>query len=180
MARPTTLTPAIAQAVVTAVKAGATVVTAAQYAGIAKATVLAWLQRGEGTHRSRGQTKLYVDFVDAIRKAQAEDEIRRLARIEQAGRGGAVLSEKTLTYRDGRVLVERHYAQPAWQADAWYLERTRPDQYGRRDRMSVQLSIEQVARQVALETGEEVQAILAEATRLLEKADEDPRSAFEQ
>lgn len=170
MGRPTKLTPAIAQAIVTAVQVGVPVVQAALLVGVRKPTVLQWLQRGSGTH-SRAKTTVYVDFVDQIEKAKAEDEARRLARIEQAGQGGSVLYEKTLTYPDGRIKREARYAEPQWTADAWYLERTRPEQYGRRDRLSVNLQIERVAEQIAAETGLEVQAILTEAERLLEEHD---------
>jgi hypothetical protein len=116
----TKLTPQVSASIVRAVAAGVPVVAAAALVGIAKSTVLQWLQRGAGCSTRRSQP-IYVAFVDAIARAQAIDEARRIARLDQAGRGGQVLHEKVTTYADGRQVVERHYAPPEWRADAFYL-----------------------------------------------------------
>lgn len=52
--------------------------------------------------------KKNADFADAIKKAQAQARVMSVARIRKAGSEGA------------------------WQADAWYLERSDPDQWGKR------------------------------------------------
>jgi transposase len=52
-------------------------------------------------------------FSVALEKAEASGVVARLERIDAAGRGGA------------------------WQADAWWLERRYPEQWGRRDRVQV-------------------------------------------
>src|ERR1043166_3861203 len=101
MGRQTKLTPVVQQMIVHAVSVGVPLITAAHYAGVSKSTVLQWLQRGQGGE-SRPVRKVYVDFVDAIEKARATDEVRRVARLEQAAQGGAVTYEKTTTYPDGR------------------------------------------------------------------------------
>jgi len=51
--------------------------------------------------------KKYSDFSDAIKKAEGECVVMRLARINKAGQEGT------------------------WQADAWTLERRYPQDYGR-------------------------------------------------
>src|SRR6476620_7448560 len=93
--RPTKLTPAITQAIVQAVSLGVPVVAAAGHVGVKKSTLLQWLQRGEGTQPTRSRAKVYVDFVDAIEKAKATDEARRVARLEAAAQGGQVTRIKT-------------------------------------------------------------------------------------
>jgi hypothetical protein len=100
-----------------------------------------WMARGEGRDLERPQLPIYVDFVDAVRKAQGYAEASRLARIEKAGKGGDIAAVKR-TYKteigkDGKpvqVLVseETTYTRPQWQADAWMLERAIPEAWGRR------------------------------------------------
>jgi hypothetical protein len=51
---------------------------------------------------------LAVEFRDAVKRAEAEAKLAALERIQLAGRGGT------------------------WQADAWYLERKCPREFGRR------------------------------------------------
>jgi hypothetical protein len=153
-----------------AVALGVPVVSAALMAGISKGAVLQWIQRGEGRH-DRPATPVYVNFVDAIEKARAQDEARRVARLEQAARGGQVVYEKSTTYPDGRVTREVRRTEPQWTADAWHLERSRPDVWGRRDRLHVQLEIERVAEQIAAEVGLSGAEVLQEAQRLLQEHD---------
>ena len=55
----------------------------------------------------------YISFQRLYNAAKAKGTERRLARIESAGERGL------------------------WQADAWYLERTQPERFGRRDQAVV-------------------------------------------
>ena len=56
-------------------------------------------------------------FFGSDKKARSEARIMRLNNIKQAGQAGN------------------------WQADAWWLERNFPDEYGRRERRDVNLTI---------------------------------------
>jgi hypothetical protein len=105
--------------------------TACRFAGITPSTGYDWLQKGE--HPARAP--IYTEFSDAVAQAQAQDEMRRIGRIEQAARGGAVTYRKTTTYEDGRTITEERTVPPDWQADAWHLERRLPDQWGRKERL---------------------------------------------
>ena len=49
--------------------------------------------------------------------------------------GDALVKRIITTRRDGSVVVEETYSTPSWQGFAWLLERTAPDEYGRRDRI---------------------------------------------
>ena len=167
MPRRTKLTPAIHKAIVTAVTGGVPLERAAALADIALFTVQEWIRRGDGTHHNRTALEPYATFAKDIKKAYAEDEARRVLRINQAGQGGAVLYEKTITYPDGHIEREVKRASPQWQADAWHLERTRPDVYGRKDKVDVRMTIKQVAQKVAEELGMTPEEVLAEAERLL-------------
>lgn len=83
-----------------ALRAGNTRAAAAEYAGIGTSTLYRWLDRGEAQQRGA-----YRDFWDAVKKAEADAEVRNVALIQRAANGGT------------------------WQAAAWWLERRRPSQW---------------------------------------------------
>ena len=103
MARPTKLTSEVQEQIVTAIRAGNYIETAAAYAGIDKSTLYDWLRRGARSPRGP-----YRGFSNAVKKALAEAEVRDVALIAKAG-------------------------TKEWQAAAWRLERKFPDRWGRRD-----------------------------------------------
>jgi len=100
--RPTKLTSEVQEAIVSAIRAGNYMETAAAYAGIAKGTFYEWLRRGR-----RAKSGRYRAFVDAVEIALAEAEVQDLQRIEDAAKNGV------------------------WQAAAWRLERKFPEKWGR-------------------------------------------------
>jgi hypothetical protein len=144
------LTPEIEATLINAVTIGVPLRTASELAGVAFDTVLKWIQRGEGRHPIRRATAPYVQFAHALKKAEAQDQARRVARIEQAARGGQVLVEKTSTTvkPDGSTVTVREvkYSAPLWVADAWHLERTDPKHWGRRDRLDVHRYREKISK----------------------------------
>jgi len=170
--RVTKLTPAIQEAIARAVTAGAPLVQAAELAGVDKGTVLEWMARGEDRHPSRPSRTIYAEFADAITHARAADEIRRIARIDAAAKGGAVVHEETTTFPDGRTVTKRHYAPPDWRADAFHLEAAYRERWGKQQRVDLQLQIEKIAAEVAAEVGVPVQDILREAQAVLREHDQ--------
>jgi hypothetical protein len=98
-----------------ALKAGNYLEHACDFAGIGKSTVYRWLDRGQQESENIEQglkpdkhEKQYLELWDAIKKARGEATVRNVAVINNAARGGT------------------------WQAAAWWLERTAPQQFGRR------------------------------------------------
>lgn len=88
-----------------AIRAGNYANVAARYAGIGESTFHLWMKKG-----ADGQEP-YVEFVEAVKSAEADAEIRNMALIQQAAQNGT------------------------WQAAAWYLERRYPHRFGRRERV---------------------------------------------
>ncbi len=108
--------PDLIEKILKLVRNGNYLTVATSACGISVAAVQAWKRRGMDAMEAQAEgTKLpvherkYVDFVIAYEKARAECEDELVERIKHAGMFGN-----------------------QWQANAWLLERTRPQRYGRR------------------------------------------------
>jgi hypothetical protein len=82
-----------------------------------------------GVHRSKISVWLarFATFRDAVEKAEAEAEIKAVGNVSDAADGGT------------------------WQASAWWLERRRHQDWGKVDR--IELEVRQAAERVAAATG---------------------------
>lgn len=103
MARPTKLNAEVLEKIVTAIKAGSYVETAAAFAGVGKSTLYDWLRKGAAQKNG-----IYREFSIAIEQALAHADVRDITIIAQAAQKGV------------------------WQAAAWRLERKYPDRWGKR------------------------------------------------
>jgi len=108
------LTPETTERIISLIRNGAPLKTAAESAGVAARTLHAWIKRGETTRRQRD--KAYVTFVEDVRKAKADGELAHLANITRAAVGDPKRGINGL-----------------WTASAWILERRNPEAYGRRE-----------------------------------------------
>ena len=91
--RPSKFTKARKERIVKAIEAGCTYEMAADYAGISRTTLWAWLRKGEDP-----KEKAYCTFLNAVKKAEIEGAMVHLGTITQA-------------------------SQKDWKASAWMLER---------------------------------------------------------
>lgn len=120
MARRTKLTPETQQAIINALNSGNWLETAANYAGIATATLYNWLDRGrqererlESDDTPNDAETPYLEFLEAVEKARSQAQVRAVGLIQKAAIDGT------------------------WQAAAWFLERSDPQKWGRFNRMEV-------------------------------------------
>lgn len=90
--------------------------TAARLAGIHISTFHIWMNRGREEEEG-----IYVDFLEAVEKAESFAENQYLERIREAANGNSDI-------------------KPIWNAAAWYLERKYPDKWGRRERLDLKHS----------------------------------------
>lgn len=111
--RPTKLTPELAAAIVAHVAAGNYGETAAAMEGVGRSAFYEWMDRGR-----RGESP-FADFANAVTRARAKAE----ADAVQEVRNG---------FSDPKTGAER--AQ-------WFLERTAPDRFGRRDKLTVENAV---------------------------------------
>lgn len=100
--RRTKLTPEVQNRIVAAMKAGNYMEAVCNFAGIGTSTFYRWMERGEKAKSGR-----YREFWEAVKKAEAEAEVRMVAQWQ------AHMPEN-------------------WQAIATFLERRYPDRWGRR------------------------------------------------
>jgi transposase len=84
----------------------------------------------------------FAGFAGAIQKAEAEAELDHVGTIQAAAANGS------------------------WQASAWWLERRRSDDWGRKERVEIISSVREMARRAGLSVEDEARA-LEEAERML-------------
>jgi hypothetical protein len=89
--------------------------------------------------------KRFGTFRDAVIEAEAAAALRAVVTVRQAINAGD------------------------WRAASWWLERRRHDEWGRRDRIELRATIQQLAREHGLTVDEEREA-LAEAERIVREA----------
>lgn len=107
--RPVKLTPELQNEICKVIRAGNYIETAAAFAGVSKQTLYNWMRKGR-----QAKSGKYREFLDAVKKALAESEVRDVMIIAKA-------------------------AEENWQAAAWRLERKFPDRWGRKDRIDANL-----------------------------------------
>lgn len=108
--RKSKLTPKRRKLIVEAIKDGNTNETAARLAGISEATLYNWLAKGRDEENGD-----YRKLLEEVEAAEAEAMAFMVDKVKQAA------------YED-------------WRAAAWYLERRRPADFGRRDRVTADLN----------------------------------------
>lgn len=132
------------QVVVERIQLGLSVRDACRSADIDQTTLAHWRREGGAALAKQAQRRgrltqrerQYAQFLLALERAETEAELRRLAVIERAAAGGAVVT-RTVEKRDANgTLLERttttETLRPEWTAAAWWLERKRWRDYGRR------------------------------------------------
>lgn len=132
MSRPLKLTQELQERICLAIRAGNYSKIAAEMNGIGETTFYRWLDLGSKPNAS----KIYREFRESIKRAEAEAEIVSVARIRQAADNGT------------------------WQAAAWYLERKHGDRWGRNDKIRQEISGPE-GKPVPLSLEEAKKAVLA-------------------
>lgn len=151
--RPTKFSKEIADTIITYVKAGSYVETAAIAAGISKETFYDWLKKGARYREGKSDNPQHAElmsFSDAVKIAQATSEIHDLMIIGNA-------------------------AKKNWTASAWRLERKFPERWGRRERQDINVSgvmgVSEASQEEQQEYQERVASFFADPDEILMSED---------
>lgn len=109
--RPSQFNQERATRLIQAVRGGNYLVTASGFAGISYSTLRRWIQKAEDPNAPPE----YAIFREELEKARADAEVAALAKIQKAASEGD------------------------WRPAAWFLERSFPDRWGRRETSRVEL-----------------------------------------
>jgi hypothetical protein len=138
--RPSKLTTAVCERILTNMRAGVSGEIAAQAEGVSRTTFYAWKAKGE-----RQAQGIYRDFLDGVKRAEAEVELSCATIVCQA-------------------------MPTTWQAAAWMLERRWPQRWGRNDRL--ELELHQDARAIARPLGLDAAELIEIAEEIVRAQDE--------
>lgn len=112
--RRTICTPELTEQICQILRAGNYICAACDYVGITEASFHGWAKRGRDElarlenpkAKPNESERIFVEFFEATTRARAQAEIQSVARIRKA-------------------------AEEDWRADAWYLERSHQQRWGR-------------------------------------------------
>lgn len=147
MGRKTKLTPERQDKIVQLIRAGNFANQAALAGGISEATYYNWLKQGEiaRSRKERGERltasqRSFLNFLEAIKGAEAEAEARNVALIQQAAQSGT------------------------WQAAAWFLERKHATRWGRKDTTKLEATVNKAEVDLAELSDEELAILLQQSS----------------
>lgn len=147
-----------AQTVLELVAMGETLTQAAQKCGVSVVTLYGWIDAGKqpappiykqakGERITRMSPQLWkacvkysLSYEEAKQTGKKVIAQEMLSTIRTAGQKGFARAKVTRKLVAGQVVEEKHESEqsaPVWQAAAWYLERTLPDEYSLRTEVRV-------------------------------------------
>lgn len=172
LGRPTKLNEDMAVAIIALLSRGNYRKIVAEFVGIRGDTLSAWVDKGTSylTMLANDETldddeQMFADFAAGVFRAEARSEIDAIESIMNAGKHD-------------------------WRASAWYLERTRPDRFGKIDRSEVNANlnvsvdpgelsrklqhlVEKAINKEALEDARIIEAVLVDDVLAIEAAEDD-------
>jgi hypothetical protein len=140
--RPTKLLDdAVEEAVLDAIRCGATIEAACAAAGITERTYCGWMARGREANDTLEETgelpdtgRPFLEFLEACARAHAQGQAANVALLWKITEGGYVTKTRTRRMRDpgtGDLVeeTETDLAPPDLRAFTWYLERRHPETF---------------------------------------------------
>ncbi len=113
--RPTLLCEEVAEKIILAVANGNTRACSAAFADVTARTFQGWLAQGEADTEA-GLVTEHSEFLQRIKKAEGDAEAWSVAKVRAGG--------------------------PGWQGNAWWLERKKFNEWGRKDSVNLKAQVE--------------------------------------
>lgn len=133
LGRRSKLTPETQERIISAIRAGNFVDTAARFAGVHPSTVWRWWSEGG----EEDAEPIKQDFREAVERARAEAEVRMVAATIKDAMGGVLVKKTTRTRPDGTEEVEEQFTPPNGKVALDYLWRTSPARWGRKSNVEL-------------------------------------------
>lgn len=130
--RPTKLNKRFAKRFCKLIEKGVPVRSACQIMGIGTVSVYNWRNSGYADIEEGRPDTVFAFFAILYERSQGLQVKNRVERISKAAEGGQVVHTKTTLKSNGDEVTESKYTAPQWTADAWWLERQYPDEFGKR------------------------------------------------
>jgi hypothetical protein len=140
--RPTEFKPKVINSLIKHRRLGYSNEAAAAVSGITGRTLQVWLAAAIEYEDIKKPTKIQQEFIQFLHNYKNARELFLQSRYNNITKAG----------------------ETTWQADAWQLERAKPDEYGRRDRLTIEVDQQAILKKVAEGsdyTPEEIEAAMA-------------------
>lgn len=142
MVRPTKLTPEIATGIVTLIQHGVHPPIAAGAYGVARSTYHEWIARGEDRDPLRPSEPIYIEFAEAVARAEEQSEAALVHLAVQ----------KVRTTAEALAVLERRFGE------RWM------------NRREITVNFRREAEKLAAQTGLDADEIMAEAEKIFAEA----------
>ena len=125
--RPTKFTPERRQKILEAIRTGASLKAVAHYGRISYDCLRDWIIKGSEATKEADE---YFQFLQDVNEALGTLQVRSLASIQKTGLGGVVISEKTISKKNGDQEFVKTYSQPQWMALTWIMQHRFREEWG--------------------------------------------------
>ncbi len=168
----TKLTAEVQETIVTSIRQGNYLETAAALAGIHRDTLYSWIRKGV----TSPEGNRYRNFSDMLTRAMAQSEADAIEAIRQAGEEHETIKTRTTSkplFQDGKPVldddgnqlyitetIEESTVEHDWRALAWLLERRFPRRWGHKEYLEASVTEKPVAEMSDSEIDSELNEIL--------------------
>ena len=136
--------------------------------GIDPRTLRYWRERGSQEKPKRGD-KIYIKFVEAVNRAEAETYVEAVKVFRQAILGGAKQTSRKVVIENGipvKTEITEKTLAPNWKAALEYLSRRHPETWGRYETLRIESDMRIEIESLGLDLDVVMEALMKVIERL--------------